>query len=141
MRQGITKCVDALRAVFPAGFLVRSQLPLALGAESMPEPDVAVVLGKPDDYRKAHPTAALLVLEVSDASELHDRNRKALLYARGGIPEYWMANLVRDCVEVHRDPIDGAYSTRLVLGRGERIAPLARPDAPIAVEDLLPLRD
>lgn len=138
---GVCKAYGALGAVFGNGYDVRSLAPLVLGTDSMPEPDVAVVVGEPDDYRKAHPTTALLVVEVSDASELHDRNRKASLYARGGIPEYWMVNLVRDRVEVHRDPVDGAYRTRLVLGRGELIAPLARPEASIAVEDLLPLRD
>ena len=138
---GVSKAHIALEAVFRDGYDVRSQGPLALGAESMPEPDVAVVVGEPDDYRKAHPTTALLVVEVSAASELHDRNRKAALYARAGIPEYWMVNLVRDCVEVHRDPVDGAYRTRQVLGRGERIAPLARPEAAVAVEELLPLPD
>lgn len=138
---GIVKCAQALRAVFSAGFHVRPQLPLALGADSMPEPDVAVVVGEPDDYRKAHPTTAVLVVEVSDASELHDRNRKASLYARSGIPELWLVNLVRDHLEVHRDPADGAYRSRQVLHRGERIAPLARPDVAIAVEDLLPLPD
>jgi Uma2 family endonuclease len=138
---GIVKCAEALRAVFSSGFHVRPQLPLALGADSMPEPDFAVVAGKADDYRKAHPATAVLVVEVSDASELHDRNRKASLYARAGIPELWLVNLVRDHLEVHRDPADGAYRSRQVLRRGERIAPLARPDVAIAVEDLLPLPD
>ncbi len=136
---GIRKCERALQAVFASGFDVRSQLPLALGADSMPEPDVAVVVGEPDDYRKAHPTTAVLVVEVSDASELHDRNRKASLYARAGIPELWLVNL--DCLEAHRDPVDGAYHSRQILRRGERIAPLARPDAAIAAEDLLPRPD
>lgn len=138
---GVRKVQKAFERVFQAGYDVRPQGPLALGAESMPEPDVAVVVGEPDDYSAAHPTTALLVVEVSDASELHDRNRKAALYARAGIPEYWILNLVRDHLEVYRDPVEDAYRTREIVGRGSAVAPVARPDCRIALEDLLPRRN
>jgi Uma2 family endonuclease len=138
---GVIKAQLALHAVFFPAFHLRPQGPLPVGDDSMPEPDLAVVPGSPDDHRKAHPTSAVLVLEVSDTSELHDRNRKVPLYARAGIPECWILNLVRDHLEVYRDPADGAYRTRRILRRGEHIAPLARPDATIAIEDLLPRRD
>lgn len=139
----VSKALQALWAAFPpaAGFYIRPQGPLPLGAASMPEPDLAVIAGRPDDHRKLHPVAAVLVLEVSDTSELHDRNRKALLYAQAGIADYWIANLVRDHLEVFRDPQDGVYRSHRILRRGERIAPLANPGAVIAVDDLLPSRD
>jgi Uma2 family endonuclease len=137
---GIRMAVKAFRSVFPDGFDVSSQLPLALGADSMPEPDVSVLAGEPLDFLEAHPTSAVLVLEVVDSSEQHDR-RKAAVYARAGIPEYWITNLVRDQVEVYRAPEGGAYRTHLILRRGERIAPLARPDSPVSADDLLPRRD
>lgn len=130
---------EVLRDVFAPGFSLRCQMPLDLGAESMPEPDLAVVPGTPRDYYAAHPTGAALVLEVTDTTQHHDRKRKARLYAAAGIQDYWIVNLARDVVEVCRDPVDDTYRTRLVLRRGEQIAPLARPDVPVAAADLLPV--
>jgi Uma2 family endonuclease len=135
---GIRKVSRALEAVFAAGYDVRAQLPLHLGPHSMPEPDIAVVRGEPDDYVDHHPREAVLVVEVADSSQLHDRKRKAEIYAEAGIPEYWILNLRFDVLEVLRDPAGCAYRTRQVVRRGESLSPLARPEAVLAVDDLLP---
>ncbi len=133
---GLTE--NALRAAFGASFSVRVQLPLAGGPDSEPEPDVAVVRGTPRDYLKAHPAAALLVVEVADATLEFDRTRKGSLYARAGVQDYWIVNLVDRCIEVYRDPGPESYrSTRSCLS-GETVAPLGAPDAEIAVSDILP---
>src|SRR5215213_4175153 len=124
---GIRFIQRALRSLDGEGLDLRCQLPLALGLDSEPEPDLAVVPGDPEDYRDAHPTTAVLVVEVADSSLLHDRKRKTSLYARAGIPEYWILNLTRSCLEVFRDPQDGAYTSRTVLRDGDSISPLARP--------------
>lgn len=137
---GVRKAQKALEDVFSAGYDVRSQMPLDLGFKSMPEPDVSVVPGDPDDYTASHPTTALLVVEVTDSSLHHDRKRKKDLYARAGIPDYWILNLPLDAVEAFRDPQGGLYRTKLGFRRGERISPVSRPDLSIAVEDLLPKR-
>src|SRR5262245_24175981 len=63
----------ALRRAFATAAYVRAQLPLALDPDSEPEPDIAVVAGSPRDYRDAHPSSALLVVEVADASLVFDR--------------------------------------------------------------------
>jgi Uma2 family endonuclease len=136
--KSLAKANQALMAAFGPGYHLRPQLPLALGTYSMPEPDLAVIAGTPDDAYEDHPTTAVLVVEVTDSSQHHDRRRKAKLYAQTGLPDYWILNLRRDAVEVLRDPENGAYRTRLVFHRGERISPLARPEVAIAVEDLLP---
>ncbi len=135
---GVRKARRALEAAFGSGYDIHSQSPLISGDDSMPEPDLAVVPGEPDDYVDHHPSAALLVVEVTDTSQHHDRKRKPRIYALAGIPEYWILNLRRDAVEVLRDPKGGEYRTKLVFRRGQRISPFARPDASIAVEDLLP---
>jgi Uma2 family endonuclease len=69
----------AVRRAFGDHVDVRTQLPLTLDAASEPEPDVAVVAGSPRDYRDAHPSTALLIVEVADASLLFDRTTKASL--------------------------------------------------------------
>lgn len=129
---------EALREAFGAGFVVRPQLPLVLDELNEPEPDLAVVRGEPRDYRDAHPTTALLVVEVAESSLGFDRGVKSRLYAHAGIPEYWIVDLAGGALEVLRSPAGGEYRERRVLHHGASIAPLARPDTPIAVADLLP---
>jgi Uma2 family endonuclease len=114
---------------------VRVQLPLAVSDDSMPEPDVALV--PPGDHDQAHPTGALLVVEVADASLRKDRRIKADLYARAGVAEYWVVNLVDRLIEVHTDVVAGAY-TRVTPARpGESIRLRALPDVEIAVGEVL----
>jgi Uma2 family endonuclease len=128
----------ALRPFYEHGFDIRCQMPLALGLDSEPEPDVAVVSGKPEDYLASHPRTAVLVVEVADSSLIHDRKRKVRLYAHAGIPDYWLTNLVDWRLEVYRDPSHGVYQTCTVLRPGDSIAPVAKPDLKIPVSDLLP---
>ncbi len=135
---------NALRAAFGAGFCVRTQAPLDLDPESEPEPDVSVVPGGPRDY-PAHPTTALLVVEVSETTLYLDRNRKAPLYARAGLADYWIVNLVDRQLEVHRNPVADSsaplgfrYADVTVHGPGDSVAPLGAPSARVAVADLLP---
>lgn len=129
---------EALHPAFRKGYCLRIQMPLALGLESEPEPDVAVVRGHWRDYREAHPSTALLILEIADSTILHDRERKGLIYALAGIPDYWILNRAEACLEMHRDPREGAYRTRKILRAGETLSPLARPEIAIAVSDLFP---
>jgi Uma2 family endonuclease len=138
---GVRRGRRALQAIFSSEeFDVDAQLPLDLSEYDMPEPDLAVVPRDPKDYADSHPTGALLVLEVTDTSQYHDRKRKVRTYAEARIQDYWIVNIPRDVLEVYRDPVDGVYRTRRTLRRGEQIAPLARPEAWIAVDDLLPTR-
>lgn len=129
---------DALEGAFGAGIHVRLQLPLTLGEHSEPEPDIAVVAGAIRDYVEHHPTMALLVVEVSDTTLSFDRRVKGSLYGRHGIPEYWIVNVQRSQVEVHRDPSPNGYKSVTILKRGDTVTPLARPEASITVTDLLP---
>ncbi len=129
---------DRLRRVFDSGFHVRIRHPLAADDYSEPEPDVAVVTGAIRDYMEAHPTSAVLVVEVSSESLHHDRTVKQRLYARCGIPEYWILALPDARLEVYRDPAEDGYRNVTRHAAGDRVAPLARPDARIVVDDLLP---
>lgn len=129
-------------AAFGDGWHVRLHSPLALGEHSEPEPDVAVVAGRPDDYVDAHPSAAALVIEVADSSLRLDRRFKATIYARAGLPEYWIVNLVERTLEVHRNPEpaddDWHYRSVDVLRPPVHVSPLAAPGGDVRVADLLP---
>ena len=73
-----------------------------------------------DDYRGSHPTAAdvLLLVEISESSLAYDRGVKLALYARVGVPEVWIVDLIGAAVEVYREPKEGAYASRERLAKG-----------------------
>ena len=134
-----------LEGAFGAGWDVRPQMPVALDEEYEPEPDICVVPGDPRDYRDAHPERPVLIVEVSLSRLAFDREHKGSLYARAGITDYWIVNLLDRRVEVYREPVadDAApfgwrYGRLVTLGPDERISPLAAPTAEIVVADLLP---
>ena len=129
---------DAVQRAFGSGYYVRLQLPLALADHSEPEPDIAVMEGDVRDYRDEHPRTALLIVEVSDDSLRRDRTVKQRLYARCGVPDYWILSLADAHLEIYRDPGEGGYRTVIVRRAGETVAPLSRPAATIRVGDLLP---
>lgn len=141
----IRKCAKALEAAFGPGWEVRTEGPINLDDESEPEPDVAVVPGSLHDYSRAHPSRPVLTLEISLSSLTIDRVRKGSLYARAGLADYWVLNLVARTLEVYREPVaDGEapfgwrYARREVLAASGRVAPLEAPTASVAVADLLP---
>ena len=79
----------------------------------------------------------LLLVEVADSSIGFDRGTKLPLYARCGIPEAWLVDVVKRTLEVHREPSRDGYRQVRRLRDGDRIAPLAFPDFEIAVESIL----
>jgi Uma2 family endonuclease len=92
---------------------VRVQSPLRLGAAAEPQPDVALVKRRPDDYKSAHPGPGdvLLVIEVSEATLRFDMQVKARLYAAHGVPECWVVDLARDGLHRYRLPREGRYES------------------------------
>ena len=101
----------SLRTAFGIGWRIRSQSPLVLGQDLDPEPDFAVMTG-PSRGSSGHPTAADLVIEVSDTSLDFDTNEKRLLYAKAGIREYWIVDINGRRLLVYRDPLAGDYATQ-----------------------------
>jgi Uma2 family endonuclease len=115
---------------------VRIQSSFAAGERSEPEPDIAVV--PPGDYRDAHPSVALLIVEVADSSVVRDRTAKAELYALAGVSEYWVVDLVHRVVEVRTEPAsDAGYRALVTRRRGETLTLSSLPDVSIAVSDVL----
>jgi Uma2 family endonuclease len=109
---------------------------LILGQDTDPQPDLAVVPGRPRDYT-GHPTTADLVVEVADTSLDFDTNDKRLLYARAGIREYWVVDINGRRLLVYRDPQVGDCSSQQAFGPADAVSPLAAPTAPVRVADLL----
>jgi Uma2 family endonuclease len=80
----------------------------------------------------------VLAVEVSDTSIELDRRRKARLYARAGIPEYWVVALEERIIEVFTGPGAAGYERRVALRPGDTASPAVKPDAKIDVASLLP---
>ena len=141
----IRRVIAALRLALGERWQIDSQLPIALDDDSEPEPDVAVVPGDARTYRDAHPSRPLLIVEIAESSYRIDREYKTGLYARAGIPEYWILDVAREALEVHREPQPSSdavhrarYGAVATLRPPATVAPLVAPDQPIAVADLLP---
>lgn len=144
---GVRRCETQMQRIFSEGYDVRGQMPLALNIGNEPLPDVTVVTGSFDDYLDSHPTTALIVIEISDTTLRFDTTTKASLYARAGIQDYWVVNLVNRVLIVHRQPgamrgrpLGHGYQSVVEYSETESVSPLAAPDAIVAVADLLPLR-
>lgn len=136
-------CVDRLTYLFVRGVgqraIVRVQNPVRLTERSEPQPDLALLRPRPDFYAADHPgpTDLLLLVEVADTSVELDREVKVPLYARTGVSEVWIVDLVGECVEVYRSPGAQGYAGTARFRRGQHVTPQAIPDLEIPVEDLL----
>jgi Uma2 family endonuclease len=135
----------ALEKAFGSACHVREDKPIALDEQSEPEPDVVVVPGRLRDYLDGHPSRPVLIVEVADTSLAFDRLRKGRLYARAGIADYWIVNLIDEVLEVYREPVrapsghgDWKYESVRLLRRNAVVTPLAAPRARIRVAALLP---
>jgi Uma2 family endonuclease len=114
---------------------VRPQLSFIASDDSVPESDLALV--PIADYSVAHPTSALLVIEVANASLRKDRSIKAEVYARAGVPEYWVVDLAGRCVEVRTEPEDGVYTKVETAHLGDKLALRCLDGAEVEVSDFL----
>jgi Uma2 family endonuclease len=138
----ISLLLEALAKSFPPGS-IRVQLPIEVAGPdrdtSLPEPDVALLAERKPEYRKRHPRGdeVLLIVEVADSSAGLDLSRKATLYAAAGVPEYWVVDLVRRMVVVHRRPDGVLYRLVELLGVADSVGLEGRPES-IPVSEILP---
>lgn len=118
-------------------YAVRPQLPLTLGQRNEPEPDLAVV-GAESTSEDRHPETAVLVIEVAGDSLRRDRRVKAAVYARVGIPEYWIVNLEARVVEVFSDPetATGMYGRTRTCSTADTLTSEALPQLSFPVAEL-----
>jgi Uma2 family endonuclease len=128
----------AFQARVPQGVVVWAQNPLTFPPASEPQPDLALLRPRSDDYLNSLPTASdvLLVVEVADTTLAYDRDVKMLLYARQGVAECWLFDVTARRLEMYRDPGPDGYRTLLRPDRDATVSPLAIPEAMIDLEAL-----
>jgi Uma2 family endonuclease len=103
----IELCMEQFIVIFGVR-LVRVQLPMEAGAadgeRSVPEPDLAVLMERKPDFSRRHPNGdeLRLLVEVADTTVRYDSTLKRDLYARAGVPEYWVLDLNNRRIIVHR---------------------------------------
>lgn len=110
--------------------IVSVQNPVELDGHSEPQPDIALLRPRADFYRNAHPRPddVLLLIEVADPSVEADRRVKIPLYARAGIRESGLVDLVADRLDTYRRPAAGSYQDVRLFGRGQTVSAQAFPD-------------
>lgn len=137
--------VELLGKMLPDGWFCRGQSAIDTN-DSQPEPDIAVVRGRPRDYRDHHPGPGemALVIEVADSLLSRDRTLKARIYAAAGVPVYWIVNLADRCVEVYSEPsgavAEPSYRRIEAFDAGAMLPRMidGRQLPAIAVRDILP---
>ena len=128
-----------LMRVFGAEY-IESESPIDVAVEDVPTsepvPDL-IVLAKPSPEFPKNPVPAdiRLVVEISDSSVGFDLTRKAELYARAGIVEYWVFDVQVRRIVVHRDPANGLYHSVIAYGTRESVSSLAAPDHQLRVAE------
>ena len=131
MRHLILSCRDTA--------VVTCQGPVRLDLFNEPEPDLAMLRPRDDFYSSAHagPDDILLVVEVAESSIRYDSTVKAELYARLGVPEYWLVDLNTDAITRYLEPGDGIYRRVAVVPPGEPFAPELLPGCVVTTRDIL----
>jgi Uma2 family endonuclease len=135
-------CVNRLNRLFQTRLgvaaIVAVQNPIRT-SDSEPEPDLALLRPRDDFYSEATPSGedVLLVVEVSDTTLESDRSLKCEIYAEAGILEYWIVNLVDNCLEVHREPSPGGYTNLQRLDPQASLTPLNFQECRVSVAELL----
>jgi Uma2 family endonuclease len=116
--------------------VVRVQGPVRVSSRSKPQPDL--LLMRPRSYASAGARTddVLLLVEVADSSLAYDRTVKLRVYARAGIPEYWIVDTEAETVDVYREPTADGYRAALRVGRDGVVAPLAFSDVAVPVNDI-----
>ncbi len=123
---------EALTRVLPIGRLLRTEQPITC-ADSEPEPDLAVVAGRKEDFRHDHPHTAEFVIEISITSHDYDHS-KLRAYAAASVKECWLVLAPEKQIEVYRHPKDGQFTEQTVHGPGGTLASAALPGFSISLD-------
>jgi Uma2 family endonuclease len=104
--------------------IVSIQNPVKINDLNVPEPDITLLKYREDYYAEKHPEPKdiLLVIEVSDTTFAFDKEIKLPLYASAGIPEFWLINIEKKEIEVHKMPADDVYKNITLHRKGDTIS-------------------
>lgn len=110
---------DLLKNIKPNSSYLMTEKPLTL-KNSEPEPDLMIVQGTLQEYRKKNPTSALLVVEIANTSLSADRE-KIRIYAEALVENYWIVDIQSKQIETYHSPIPEDYSFKKTYTQNEKI--------------------
>src|SRR5262245_37800846 len=139
------RCVRRLTAFLyrhlDPNIVINVQDPVRISGKTELEPDLAILRPRDDDYAGGPPDASdvLLPIEVSDTTLPYDQGAKLALYAKAGVPEYWVVNLPDDIIiiETYSQPVGGKYRIAHQARRGDTLTMQSVPDLILLVDDIL----
>ena len=118
--------------------IISVQNPIALPPHNEPQPDLALLKPRADDYEGQLPGVddILLVIEVSGTTLAYDRDAKMPIYARHGIVEAWLVDIQAQTVSIYQEPGKNSYRRLLKPTKNESITPSQLPNVVIRLVDL-----
>lgn len=130
--------VKYLEGLLGGRAVVFATAPITLPDHGEPQPDISILMPPESRYETRHPGPEDIywLIEVSNSTLAYDLGEKAQLYARSGIPEYWVLDIPNTRLWVHRQPQAGEYCS-VVPYSTDQVQPLALPEVAVAVERLL----
>ncbi|MEB3342078.1 Uma2 family endonuclease [Okeania sp.] len=130
---------DLLEARLGERVLVWTQDPICLDDYSEPEPDIALIIPPLERYRYSHPTTSdiYLIIEIADTTINNDCRDKSKIYARSGVADYWVLDVVVRQLHVFREPTKDSYKKESIFSENEMVSLLAFPDVNLVVEEML----
>ncbi|MBP5973167.1 Uma2 family endonuclease [Brasilonema sp. CT11] len=124
---------------------LRGQEPIIILNHNQPEPDLVIAQNRDDDYLSAHPSPAdiLLLIEIADSSLKYDQEVKLPIYAEAGISDYWIFNLVDNCLECYSEPYQDlqgkfGYRKKLIFLPNESVFLPCFPDLSLDLSKVFP---
>lgn len=119
---------------------VETGFPASLGEHDVPVPDIKIVRIDEGEYESGHPVPndIYLVVEVANSHPNRDRKKKKERYATFGIADYWVVDLKKSELVIHRNPNPkkGDYDS-VKVWKDNRIALVTLPNIEIDTETLL----
>lgn len=126
---------------------LRGQQPIIIREYNEPEPDRVIVQNREDDYLSTHPIPSdvLLLIEISDSSLKYDQEVKLPIYAEAGISDYWIFNLVNNCLECYSEPYQDlqgkfGYRSKFIFLPNESVNLPCLPDLSLNLSKVFPLQ-
>ncbi len=133
----VNKLNHLLNRALGDSYIISIQNPVITDQFSEPEPDVAILQFREDFYGSAHPTGkdVHLIIEVADHSFSYDQEIKLPLYARAGIPEYWIVDIGHGRIHAYWLPAGEVYRFSQIVQSGDKLSAQNLPVS-LAVGDI-----
>lgn len=122
--------LNRLFAPLHSRFFISVQGTLTVAEGQIFDPDFILLQQNPEGYKLKlpEPKDVCLVVEAAESSLHFDQRIKLPLYATAAIPEYWIADLEREVIIIHRQPVAAHYASIETRQGDDIVSPLAAPE-------------